>query len=176
MSLCLLAACSEADDIRDRIDRQNERLAALENLVEQVNGNVLAISALFDESILIADFREKTDSDGTVIGYVLELSDGQQIEVTFGDELDPLVPVIGVDEEGRFIYSMDGGETFQPVEGAGKATSTDGITPKIELDADGYWTVSVDGGQTWTRTAFPSTPFRPTARPGTPFLRTYATT
>ena len=47
MSLCLLAACSEADDIRDRIDRQNERLAALENLVEQVNGNVLAISALF---------------------------------------------------------------------------------------------------------------------------------
>ena len=45
MSLCLLAACSEADDIRDRIDRQNERLAALENLVEQVNGNVLAISA-----------------------------------------------------------------------------------------------------------------------------------
>ena len=53
MSLCLLAACSEADDIRDRIDRQNERLAALENLVEQVNGNVLAISALFDESILI---------------------------------------------------------------------------------------------------------------------------
>ena len=54
MSLCLLAACSEADDIRDRIDRQNERLAALENLVEQVNGNVLAISALFDESILIA--------------------------------------------------------------------------------------------------------------------------
>lgn len=95
MSLCLLAACSEADDIRDRIDWQNERLAALENLVEQVNGNVLAISALFDESILIADFREKTDSDGTVIGYVLELSDGQQIEVTFGDELDPLVPVIG---------------------------------------------------------------------------------
>ena len=71
MSLCLLAACSEADDIRDRIDRQNERLAALENLVEQVNGNVLAISALFDESILIADFREKTDSGGTVIGYVL---------------------------------------------------------------------------------------------------------
>ena len=151
MSLCLLAACSEADDIRDRIDRQNERLAALENLVGQVNGNVLAISALFDESILIADFREKTDSGGTVIGYVLELSDGQKIEVTFGDKLDPLVPVIGVDEEGRFICSMDGGETFQPVEGAGKATSTDGITPKIELDADGYWTVSVDGGQTWTR-------------------------
>ena len=110
MSLCLLAACSEADDIRDRIDRQNERLAALENLVEQVNGNVLAISALFDESILIADFREKTDSGGTVIGYVLELSDGQKIEVTFGDKLDPLVPVIGVDEEGRFICSMDGGE------------------------------------------------------------------
>ena len=44
MSLCLLAACSEADDIRDRIDRQNERLAALENLVEQVNGNSILIS------------------------------------------------------------------------------------------------------------------------------------
>ena len=114
MSLCLLAACSEADDIRDRIDRQNERLAALENLVEQVNGNVLAISALFDESILIADFREKTDSGGTVIGYVLELSDGQKIEVTFGDKLDPLVPVIGVDEEGRFICSMDGCEMKNP--------------------------------------------------------------
>ena len=35
--LLLLAGCSKANDLRDRIDNQNERLAALENLVEVVN-------------------------------------------------------------------------------------------------------------------------------------------
>ncbi len=149
--LLLLAGCSKVNELRDRIDDQNERLAALENLVEVVNDNAMAVSALFNEKILITDFQQKLDETDTVIGYVLTLSDGQKVEVTFGDRLEAVVPMIGVNDQGEFIYSMDGGETFERVEGADNALAIDGVTPEIALDADGYWTVSVDGGGTWTR-------------------------
>lgn len=150
-ALSMWCGCSDADDIKNRVRDQNERLTALENLVETVNDNTLAIAALFDETVLIKSFAEKKNASGTVAGYVLSLDNGQDVEVTFGDRLDAVVPVIGIDSQGRFIYSMDGGATFSPVEGAANATAADGLSPKIALDADGYWTISVDGGQTWTR-------------------------
>ena len=148
---CLLMSCSDINAIRDSIKDQNDRLSALENALEKVNDNTLAISELMGGKVLITGFEDVTDSGGNVIGYVLELSDGQKVEVTFGDRLDALVPVIGIDAEGRFIYSMDGGKTFAPVEGAANAFSEDGASPEIRLDDDGYWIVSVDGGNEWTR-------------------------
>ena len=120
---CLLMSCSDINAIRDSIKDQNDRLSALENALEKVNDNTLAISELMGGKVLITGFEDVTDSGGNVIGYVLELSDGQKVEVTFGDRLDALVPVIGIDAEGRFIYSMDGGKTFAPVEGAANAFS-----------------------------------------------------
>ena len=103
MLLLLLAGCSKANDLRDRIDNQNERLAALENLVEVVNDNAMAVSALFNEKILITNFQQKLDDTDTVVGYVLTLSDGQKVEVTFGNKLDAVVPMIGVNGQGEFI-------------------------------------------------------------------------
>ena len=151
MVFCMTLSCSDINAVKNTVNEQNDRLSSLEDALESVNGNTLAISALMEGKILITGFEERTDGAGTVVGYRLDLSDGQTVEVTFGDRLDALVPVVGVDEEGTFIYSMDGGKTFSPVEGADKAFAEDGTSPEVGLDGDGYWTVSVDGGQSWTR-------------------------
>ena len=151
MVFCMTLSCSDINAVKNTVNEQNDRLSSLEDALESVNGNTLAISALIEGKILITGFEERTDGAGTVVGYRLDLSDGQTVEVTFGDRLDALVPVVGVDEEGTFIYSMDGGKTFSPVEGADKAFAEDGTSPEVGLDGDGYWTVSVDGGQSWTR-------------------------
>lgn len=150
-----LQSCEKTDDLRAEIDSLGERVMALEKQVGEVNANIVALHKLLDKSTLIVGVTPNE------MGYVLELSDGTKLPVILGQEIPALVPVLGIDAEGYWIYSLDKGVTFSRLFFNGKPLpawpqldgesdpGVVGITPKLKVDAEGYWLVSLDGGKNY---------------------------
>lgn len=88
---------------------------------------------------------------GGGIGYDLTLSSGEVLHVIYGDCLEGVAPVLGVDKDGDWTYSIDGGETFVKISSTEKPGSENGYTPQISVDAYGFWLISIDGGNSWER-------------------------
>lgn len=145
LPVAIVSSCTSTEDADKRIDELTERVASLEDQVGAVNDNTHAVKVLLTEGITIAGY------DITSNGYTLTLSDGQVLEITFGSGLAGVVPVVGVDEDGDWIVSLDGGTTWEPVEGSTNSREGDGDVPLVQVDDYGYWCVSVDGGKTWSR-------------------------
>ena len=145
MMVASVVSCVNTDDLETQIKDLEGRIAALEKTVGEVNGNAIAIKKLYQENILIVGLTELTH------GYKLELSDGTTITVTDGVNAAGIVPIIGLDESGNWIMSIDSGETFTPIKGAVNAFSGNGETPQVKIDKEGFWLISVDGGKTYTR-------------------------
>ena len=147
-SLIILAfgtvvSCVNKEEWEDRLDNLDERIAALEKTVGEINDNALAISKFAREEILIVRYTELD------YGYELELSDGTKITITDGASAPGIVPIVTIDKDGNWLMSIDGGETFTAIKGAVNAFKESGQTPQFKIDADGYWLVSVDGGKTF---------------------------
>ena len=147
-SLIILAfgtvvSCVNKEEWEDRLDNLDERIAALEKTVGEINDNALAISKFAREEILIVRYTELDH------GYELELSDGTKITITYGASAPGIVPIVTIDKDGNWLMSIDGGETFTAIKGAVNAFKESGQTPQFKIDADGYWLVSVDGGKTF---------------------------
>lgn len=146
-----VSACQKTDDLWEEVGSLKMRVAQLESEVGKINSSISALYALVQESTLVVGCRQ-TDT-----GYVLELSDGTSVSVLLGDRVEALVPILGVDAEGLWIYSLDNGETFQPLlDGKGEPVSArpasdDGTSPRLRVDAEGYWEVSYDGGASWEK-------------------------
>lgn len=159
--LCIAAAfavvvqsCQKTDDLWDGIESLRERVTALETQVGDVNRNIVALHRLMDASTVIVGV-EKTET-----GYVLSLSDGTELPVFLGLQVGARVPILGIDEDGYWIYSVDNGVTFQRLKVGGEPVSAyptlegehtpgaTGITPQLRVDADGYWELCLDG-VTW---------------------------
>ena len=145
MCCSAMVSCVDTTDLETRIENLDGRIAELEKTAGEINSNAIAVRKFTKENVIIVRY-EKLDH-----GYILELSDGTQITVTDGVTAPGIVPVIGIDNEGNWIMSLDNGETFSPVKGALNAFSETGQTPQVKVDAEGYWTVSVDGGKTFDR-------------------------
>lgn len=139
-----MVSCVDTETFERGIDNLEERIAALESVVSLVNANSVAVSALYADGIAILDVSPVED------GYVMELSDGTVIRIVDGINAAQPTPVIGLDGDGRWIVSTDGGETFEPIEGASGAMPDCGVTPVVRVNVQGYWECSVDGGMTWT--------------------------
>ena len=140
-------SCTDTSEVEERIDSLEQRVSELEDAAGAVNKNAWAISKLYRDGITIAGF------DRTQTGYRLTLSDGTPVEITFGAGVDCPVPVLGVDSEGAWIVSLDGGTSWAQVEGAANSRDGDGDVPQVRVDEYGFWQVSIDGGSTWTRLA-----------------------
>ena len=138
-----LASCFTEKDM-DRLESLEDRVEVLMQSATAANDNAIALSALLQESTLIVGLN-KTDE-----GYTLDLSDGTSVNVIFGQKLPALTPIIGVDSEGRWIMSLDNGETFSVIPGCDSAFPPK-ATPQVKVDAEDYWCYSIDAGQTWTR-------------------------
>ena len=139
-----MASCFSKKDM-DRLESLEDRVEALMQSVTVANDNAIALSALLKESTLIVGLHE------TEGGYTLELSDGTTVNVIYGQKLPGITPIIGVDADGRWIMSVDNGETFSVIPGCATAFPAQAETPQIKIDADGYWCYSIDGGKNWTR-------------------------
>ncbi len=140
-----MPACTDTSGLEDDMDALQERIDALQTLIASSNSNAIAVGKFIKGDDLLV-----TGVTTAEYGYTLELSDGTSVTVTFGQDAPSIVPVIGVDSEGRWIISTDGGQTFSLIDGADNALSGTGATPQVSVDGDGYWTVSLDGGTTWS--------------------------
>ncbi|MEG1885114.1 MAG: DUF4955 domain-containing protein [Alistipes sp.] len=154
----LMYSCQKTDGIRDEIDNLKDRVTALEAQVNSLNKNIKGLHTLMKESTVIVGVTQ------TATGYIVELSDGTQLPIILGEQIEALVPIMGIDAQGFWIFSLDNGKTFQqlkdaagkpipafPKYGEGHEEGAEGITPMLKVDAEGYWLVSYDGGKTYAR-------------------------
>ena len=138
MAFSAIVSCSDTSDLETRLENLEGRIASLEETVGEVNDNAIAIRRLYQENTLIVGMTELEH------GYELELSDGTTIRITDGASAPGIVPVIGLDAEGNWVMSLDGGETFTSIKGATNAFTQTGQTPQVKVDAEGFWLVSID--------------------------------
>ncbi len=155
--LCAFAlpSCETSDGIQEEIDAITEQVIALENSVASINSDIVALHKLLDESLRIVGVTQHDTY------YVIEFSDGSNIHITLGEKIPALVPLMNIDEDGYWIYSLDGGTTYNRLLQNGEPVSAwaiydeqhqeqaVGITPQLKIDTNGYWLVSYDGGSTY---------------------------
>ncbi len=142
--LCTVLSCVDTSSLEDRMDKLSASLDQLEDAVASANSNAIAAGKFLREGNIIIVGHKSVEH-----GYELELSDGTTVKVTFGKDAAAIVPVIGVDKDGRWVISVDGGTTFDLISGAAPVGNHDGATPQVRISSDGFWEVSMDGGSSW---------------------------
>ena len=158
LALCfVMIGCSNTlDDLRADAEALNKRLIALETDVAALNEQIGSVYALMNGQTVIVGCT------ATSQGYRVELADGRTIVVYDGAQIEHAQPIYGVNDEGYWIVSLDGGETFEtvtdasgnplsarPQDGEDGAEGAAGATPKVKVDTEGYWMVSYDDGETY---------------------------
>lgn len=146
-TLCL-AACEDTDKLEADITSLADRITALENKVEMLNGNIKALHILFQDGMVISAV-EHDEAKGI---YTLTLSDGTVLKLAEKTDGFGTTPLISVDDAGHWQVSYDNGKTFSPVlqgDVPVKAVGEDGVTPAFRIGAGDYWEVSLDGGATY---------------------------
>ena len=154
-SAFVLQSCQKTDGIQDEIDSLRDRVAALEAEVGNVNANIVSLHKLMDESLVIVGVEPAGSGDG----YVIKFSDGSSCPVINAEEIKgAVVPVMGIDGEGYWTISLDGGATSVRIESNGEPVSAwpvaggehqenaEGVTPQLRVSADGMWEVSLGNG------------------------------
>ncbi len=157
-SAFMLQSCENTDGIQDEIDSLRDRITALESKVGSVNTGIEALHQLMNESTVIVGVTP----DETDKGYVIEFSDGSSCPVLSAEEIDAVVPMLGIDKKtGCWTISLDGGQTSSPltvddkevsawpVAGGEPQENATGVTPQLRVTGDGYWEVSLDNGASW---------------------------
>lgn len=145
LTTLLWTSCKDSSSLENDMDSLSARLDSLEAFVSKANDNAIAIRKFAKGNILIVGMTTKDH------GYVLELSDGTSVGVTYGKDAPAIVPVIGIDKDGNWIMSLDGGTTFSIIKGASNISGNNGDSPQLKIDANGFWMISYDGGKTWTQ-------------------------
>ena len=155
--LFVLQSCQETDDLRSEIDSLKNRVQILEETANQLNTSIESLQYLLNDPVIVGITPIKN-------GYTVELSDGKSITVMSGEAVNALVPSLSVDNEGYWIYSIDGGITYMPLKDANgnkiyaiptsKPSDPDNPatpiqSPKLKIDANGYWLLSYDNGKTY---------------------------
>ena len=154
-SAFVLQSCQKTDGIQDEIDSLRDRVAALEAEVGNVNANIVSLHKLMDESLVIVGVEPAGSGDG----YVIKFSDGSSCPVINAEEIKgAVVPVMGIDGEGYWTISLDGGATSVRIESNGEPVSAwpvaggehqenaEGVTPQLRVSADGMWEVNLGNG------------------------------
>lgn len=142
-----LHSCNDVDDLQAQANLLKERVATLEKAVEQINESVNGLQYLLSGTSVVG----VTAIDK---GYKLELADGQSFNIVTGENVDGLLPLIKISDEGYWMYSVDGTNYTPMTDGSGKPLSVypvneDGgriVSPQMRVSSDGYWQVSYDGG------------------------------
>ena len=145
----LFTACSDLDDIKNKMDEMDGRLTALETITNNLNQNIEAMQALYSG----ATINSATSKDGV---WTIVLSNGETLTLNQGSIGVGNAPVMSVDKDGYWMvdYDGDGGNAPSHIMNGNekvKAVGTDGITPLFAIDAEKYWTVSYDDGKTYKR-------------------------
>ena len=144
-TLGISAACTDLNDIEDRLDSLEGRVAALETIIPSLNANIEALQKLTAGGTI----NSATVKDGV---WTIVLSNGETLTLTQGSIGVGNAPVMSVDKDGYWMVDYGTGATYILIDGNKvKAIGTDGKTPMFGVDANGYWTVSYDDGKTYSQ-------------------------
>ena len=144
-TLGMSAACTDLNDINDRLDSLEGRVAALETIIPSLNANIEALQRLTAGGTI----NSATVNNGV---WTLVLSNGETLTLTQGTIGVGNAPVMSVDKDGYWMVDYGTGAEYITIDGQKvKAIGTDGKTPMFGVDANGFWTVSYDDGQTYTQ-------------------------
>lgn len=145
LATCMsVTACMDTSQLESDLSGLEDRVAALEATVSQVNSNIIAIQAVLDDAISILGCTER--EDGT--GYDLELSDGTTASIYAGKDGKGITPVIGIDKDGNWTVQVGNGEP-EIIEGSSNAFGEDAAVPQVRVSSDGIWQISTDEGSSW---------------------------
>lgn len=144
-SLVTFSACDDRDEIREDINALSARLDALQVEFDKLNDNISTFYNLATGKTYFTSYTQ--DEKGN---YTLKLSDGTSWTV-YGGLPEGDLPVITINEEGKWIFSYNGEEIELKDEAGNPATAfpvngENGSTPKMSIDENGYWCYQIGDG------------------------------
>ena len=137
-----IAACSDLNDLAQRVESLESRVTALEKVIPSLNENIEALQALMSAGTI----NSASEKNGV---WTITLSSGEEISLTQGSIGVGNAPVMSVDKDGYWMVDYGKGAEYVNGDNKVKAVGTDGITPVFGVDAEGYWTISYDAGKTF---------------------------
>lgn len=171
--MTLLSCSTSLDEVEERLDKVEARVAALEKLCSEMNSNISSLKGIV-QAVQNGDYITSVTpltENGKEVGYTINFSKGKPITVYHGkDGKDGSTPNIGVkqDTDGIWYWTLNGewlldgnGQKVKAIGTDGKdgqdgkdgkdgQDGKDGITPQLKIE-NGYWYVSTDNGQTWSQ-------------------------
>lgn len=144
-SLVTFSACDDRDEIREDINALSARLDALQVEFDKLNDNISTFYNLATGKTYFTSYTQ--DEKGN---YTLKLSDGTSWTV-YGGLPEGDLPVVTINEEGKWIFSYNGEEIELKDEAGNPATAfpvngENGSTPKMSIDEEGYWCYQIGDG------------------------------
>lgn len=126
------------------IPEQPEEVASL---LQQYNTDVAALQLMAEGGAKVTSYTENGTS-----GYKVMLDNSWTINASASAEVDNDIPVMGINEEGYWVYQLNGTQVeLTDIAGnkvpALKKTGKGVFTPQIALGEDGCWKVSLNGVQ-----------------------------
>ena len=126
------------------IPEQPEEVA---NLLQQYNTDVAALQLMAEGGAKVTSYTENGTS-----GYKVMLDNSWTINASASAEVDNDIPVMGINEEGYWVYQLNGTQVeLTDIAGnkvpALKKTGKGVFTPQIALGEDGCWKMSLNGVQ-----------------------------
>lgn len=138
-SLVTFSACDDRDEIREDINALSARLDALQVEFDKLNDNISTFYNLATGKTYFTSYTQ--DEKGN---YTLKLSNGTSWTV-YGGLPEGDLPVITINEEGKWIFSYEGEET--ELGSALPTAGKDGSTPKMSVDEEGFWCYQIGDGE-----------------------------
>lgn len=138
-SLVTFFGCDDRDEIRDDINALSARLDALQVEFDKLNDNISTFYNLATGKTYFTSYTQ--DEKGN---YTLKLSNGTSWTV-YGGLPEGDLPVITINEEGKWIFSYEGEET--ELGSALPTAGKDGSTPKMSVDEEGFWCYQIGDGE-----------------------------
>lgn len=144
-SLVTFSGCDDRDEIRDDINALSARLDALQVEFDKLNSNINTFYNLANGKIYFTSYTQSENGD-----YTLQLSDGTSWTV-YGGLPEGELPVVTINDEGKWIFSYNGEEIELKDEAGNPATAfpvngENGSTPKMSIDENGYWCYQIGDG------------------------------
>lgn len=138
-SLVTFSACDDRDEIREDINALSARLDALQVEFDKLNDNISTFYNLATGKTYFTSYTQ--DEKGN---YTLKLSDGTSWTV-YGGLPEGDLPVITINEEGKWIFSYEGEDT--ELGSALPTAGKDGSTPKMSVNEEGFWCYQIGDGE-----------------------------
>lgn len=140
-------SCAKTDSLEKRLSNLESRVKALENVIDILNDNIVALQAIADGTA-ISSIRN------TGSAYIITLSDGRELTLTQGAVGMGKAPLLSIDENGFWVvdYQDGNGPQFLLADDESKVTGRgqNGVTPLFSVNSDQNWVVSYDGGKAYT--------------------------